>query len=163
MDELKPCPFCGGVNIITWDPFSDTGDEQLVAHCSDCLADGPNKNGWNDSTDEAEAIAAWNTRTPANPVAGGLVERITAYLYGGGLLNPELADHAAVRDLLIECRDALEALGGGVEADNTEHIAVLKKWLGKQSDYEGDDPRANHYRRNRAALTAAIAALKEPT
>jgi hypothetical protein len=43
-----------------------------------------------------------------------LGERITAYLVGGGLFNPELANHTAVRDLLIECRDALahQADGG---------------------------------------------------
>jgi Lar family restriction alleviation protein len=64
---LLPCPFCGGSNIITWDPFSDTGDEQLVAHCNDCLADGPNAGGVNDSTDEAEAIAAWNRRAAPTP------------------------------------------------------------------------------------------------
>jgi hypothetical protein len=38
-----------------------------------------------------------------------LAERITAYLAGGGLFNPEMADHDAVRDLLIDCRAALEA------------------------------------------------------
>lgn len=38
-----------------------------------------------------------------------LAERITAYLAGGGLFNPEMADHDAVRDLLIGCRAALEA------------------------------------------------------
>jgi hypothetical protein len=37
-----------------------------------------------------------------------LVERITSYLMCGGLWNPELAEHEAVRDLLIECRAALE-------------------------------------------------------
>ena len=36
-----------------------------------------------------------------------LRDRISAYLSGGGLFNPELANHEAVRDLLIECRDAL--------------------------------------------------------
>lgn len=34
-------------------------------------------------------------------------ERITAYLCGGGLFNPELANHDAVRDLLIDARAAL--------------------------------------------------------
>lgn len=38
-----------------------------------------------------------------------LAARITAYLTGGGLFNPELANHDAVRDLLIDCRDALES------------------------------------------------------
>jgi hypothetical protein len=36
-----------------------------------------------------------------------LSDRITAYLSSGGLYNPELANHLAVRDLLIECREAL--------------------------------------------------------
>lgn len=35
--------------------------------------------------------------------------RITDYLCSGGLFNPELANHDAVRDLLIDARDALTA------------------------------------------------------
>jgi hypothetical protein len=34
-----------------------------------------------------------------------LIGRITEYLAGGGLFNPELANHDAVRELLIETRD----------------------------------------------------------
>lgn len=37
-----------------------------------------------------------------------LICRISNYLAAGGLFNPELADHEKVRDLLIECRDALK-------------------------------------------------------
>jgi len=36
-----------------------------------------------------------------------LIKRIEEYLSGGGLFNPEMANHIAVRDLLIECRIAL--------------------------------------------------------
>jgi hypothetical protein len=36
-----------------------------------------------------------------------LSDRITAYLFAGGLFNPELANHLAVRDLLMECREVL--------------------------------------------------------
>lgn len=36
-----------------------------------------------------------------------LEKRITEYLELGGLFNPELADHSAVRDLLIDCRKEL--------------------------------------------------------
>jgi hypothetical protein len=36
-----------------------------------------------------------------------LVKKITEYLAHGGLGNPEHRDHFAVRDLLMECRDAL--------------------------------------------------------
>ena len=36
-----------------------------------------------------------------------LSDRITEYLFSGGLFNPELANHLAVRDLLMECREVL--------------------------------------------------------
>ena len=36
-----------------------------------------------------------------------LINRISFYLASGGLFNPELADHLAVRNLLMECREAL--------------------------------------------------------
>lgn len=41
--------------------------------------------------------------------AHSLTERITEYLSSGGLFNPEMADHSRVRNLLIDCRDALNA------------------------------------------------------
>ena len=43
------------------------------------------------------------------PADKRIVERITEYLSGGGLFNPEMAIHDAVRDLLIDCRDALSS------------------------------------------------------
>ena len=36
-----------------------------------------------------------------------LIKRITDYLFNGVLFNPELANHIAVRDLLIDCREVL--------------------------------------------------------
>lgn len=42
-----------------------------------------------------------------NDKAQELIDRITAYLINGGMFNPELANHIAVRDLLIECRSVL--------------------------------------------------------
>lgn len=39
----------------------------------------------------------------------GLEARITDYLSSGGLFNPEMANHEAVRDLLIDCRAYLAA------------------------------------------------------
>ena len=38
-----------------------------------------------------------------------IIQRITDYLTMGGLFNPEMANHDKVRDLLIDCRNALEA------------------------------------------------------
>jgi hypothetical protein len=55
----------------------------------------------------------------------GLVERITAYLSGGGLVNPELAIHDAVRDLLIDCRAALSGDYVRVPREQLEYISKL--------------------------------------
>ena len=41
---------------------------------------------------------------------GAVCDRITAYLSGGGLFNPEMANHDAVRDLLIDARAEIERL-----------------------------------------------------
>ena len=38
------------------------------------------------------------------------LERISGYLSSGGLFNPELANHDAVRDLIIDCRDRIAEL-----------------------------------------------------
>ena len=37
-------------------------------------------------------------------------ERITEYLEKGGLFNPELMEHQAVRDLLMDCRKEVDRL-----------------------------------------------------
>jgi len=37
-----------------------------------------------------------------------IVDRITDYLSVGGFFNPEMMDHDKVRDLLIDCRAALD-------------------------------------------------------
>lgn len=39
-----------------------------------------------------------------------LVQRCTDYLTGGGLFNPELANHQAVSELVRDCRDKLSEL-----------------------------------------------------
>jgi hypothetical protein len=52
-----------------------------------------------------------DAQVPPPPApADALIARITGYLSTGGLFNPELAQHDAVRDLLIDCRDRIAAL-----------------------------------------------------
>lgn len=45
-----------------------------------------------------------------------VVDRINEYLQLGGLFNPELANHQAVRDLLIDCRNHIRELEMKVES-----------------------------------------------
>lgn len=46
----------------------------------------------------------------SNHPQGEVTDRIKEYLCLGGLFNPELMNHDAVRDLLIACRDEIVRL-----------------------------------------------------
>lgn len=53
-----------------------------------------------------------------------LINRISFYLASGGLFNPELADHIAVRTLLFECREALaQRTWVGLTKDEVETLS----------------------------------------
>ena len=54
MDKLKPCPFCGSVNLAQDAALSD------YIECRDCGAYGPDggSDGWDTRADSAELTAA---------------------------------------------------------------------------------------------------------
>ncbi len=54
MEELKPCPFCGGENLKIEDGYADCG---CWVECCTCGANNPFRHGTH-----SEAFAAWNTR-----------------------------------------------------------------------------------------------------
>jgi hypothetical protein len=89
-----------------------------------------------------------------------MADRITAYLSGGGLFNPELANHEAVRDLLIECRDAFKAQPSGDEWKPLELLAGLHPEL------TTDDPRQqalaifDHVQSERAEHQRSVASFE---
>jgi Lar family restriction alleviation protein len=67
-DDLKPCPFCtDGKSVSTYFDH-EQGDKWGYAACDACGSRGPevrtNYDRANDAPWRAEAIAAWNTRTP---------------------------------------------------------------------------------------------------
>ena len=123
--------------------------------------------------DEYVEVAAWLSAAPAERDAdsvGGLTERITAYLSGGGLFNPELANHDAVRDLLIDCRDALANKRGEIEQVrsvlNDErycHGQTVKQLKETASQMLAEQRSAKEQAEARVkALEAAEAKLAEP-
>jgi hypothetical protein len=68
MTELKSCPFCGDDS-----PSALTGDNDVAATCLSCGAAGPPCAvafgiDWRQA--EAEAIRAWNTRSPVSDGGG---------------------------------------------------------------------------------------------
>lgn len=60
MEELKPCPFCGGEGVVKIEEFG--AELMFLPHCGNlgygCWAMQEN---WYDTLDEA--IEAWNRRT----------------------------------------------------------------------------------------------------
>ena len=63
-----------------------------------------------------------------------LINRITYHLSSGGLFNPELADHLAVRNLLMECREAL-AQRTWVGLTDEEQQAAYDAWQQKDDGW----------------------------
>lgn len=62
-DELKPCPFCGGVPKM--EVLGGPGSSHRTIQCQRCKCDLH----WQITEDLA--VAAWNTRTPAPDRAAG--------------------------------------------------------------------------------------------
>jgi len=54
-------------------------------------------------------LKAFAVDNESKDTAEEIDSRITDYLIGGGLFNPELANHDAVRELIIDARYALES------------------------------------------------------
>lgn len=72
--QLKACPFCGGKASLFEREFTDHEADYGNAYvwCETCLAENPY------CQNAAEAIAAWNTRTPDGVIAE-LVEAVRRY------------------------------------------------------------------------------------
>ena len=92
-----------------------------------------------------------------------VLSRITEYLDSGGLWNPELADHAAVRDLICDARAEINRLREELDAARRDHGIVMAALQSSMQDCE-------HHKKSFAEAVAAhvraeriLAALREPS
>lgn len=104
MDELKPCPFCGGkaaVNTIRYAADSETAklNGQTLFYGVNCISCGTNNLGLVGHKTEESAIAAWNRRATdgQRDSARGVPTFTCKHVsvsegYGGKLLVTMLAD-----------------------------------------------------------------------
>lgn len=65
MDELKPCPFCGGEAV------AENYIIEAMVICLGCRVKIVRRHGAKHDKGLPESIAAWNTRTPSPGAAGG--------------------------------------------------------------------------------------------
>jgi Lar family restriction alleviation protein len=56
MDELLPCPFCGGAAELYQDKGQAGAEAVWLVYCDRCLAQGPDK------PKRDQAVKAWNSR-----------------------------------------------------------------------------------------------------
>jgi len=61
MTELKPCPFCGSVNVSLYTAIGWTGDTAHVV-CIDCGASSKMIFNYSVETAKKKAVRNWNRR-----------------------------------------------------------------------------------------------------
>jgi len=100
--------------------------------------------------------------------AKSVSDRITGYLTSGGLFNPELANHDAVRDLLLDARAQLDLLasvedGEGIvrELRDCENACRINGLNVTADIYGNAAARIMLDAQEKAALQGKIARLKE--
>lgn len=73
MSEIKPCPFCGGeATVEPW--HGGRASKRMVSCCAEDCSANPGVSGGT----EAQAIAAWNRRSPApSPASGESAEELS--------------------------------------------------------------------------------------
>lgn len=117
--ELLPCPFCGGEWITIVHPANKSPEH---VGCKGCLARGPLQAGWT----EAEAIAAWNTRTPpANRNA--VLEEAAGDCHG--LDTPERVCFYEQDFYVLSNFSSFSILWDGVRFDTSEHLYHWLKFI----------------------------------
>ncbi|MFC7378214.1 hypothetical protein [Brevundimonas sp. GCM10030266] len=116
---LKPCPFDEGSAIIVVKPLGDGWPDLFQGQCQSCGAESAPCNS------DADAVTAWNTRTPAS----GAVEaarKIGRWIDAG---MPDHSDDTPTREALKrDLRAVLAALTSEPEAEGADMRPVEATW-----------------------------------
>ena len=118
-DELKPCPWCGGEASVKAMEYGDDYKVWGVFCESDLESEYGHGHFLDNFATEAEAIAAWNTRTPEQAIAATLgKQKAKAHPYGyeldTGTFDVSRCECGCLNDISATyCNDC----GGEIEID----------------------------------------------
>jgi hypothetical protein len=95
----------------------------------------------------AELLERGAANAARQATADDLEKRLYEYFAGGGLFNPELANHQAVSELLRDCRDALAAKDAEIERltrerDEAQRENIDMMWQRRRADERATDAEA---------------------
>lgn len=75
-EELKPCPFCGGTDLVVTEAMGESWvlckNEKCLATCS------------GNAANKATAIVSWNTRVESDELPEWVVKKIQSMIDCGG-------------------------------------------------------------------------------
>ena len=129
-ENLAPCPFCGGADILTVEINMENGQQQTFMGCCSCGTKGPST-----FRGEASAVAAWNSRAttapkhrPAEVLTGKDRRNIGDALFQGDIhVEHVLPLHAAPGEMSLSA--GWEALADRLEdMDEGERDAIFGEY-----------------------------------
>ncbi|WP_416192969.1 Lar family restriction alleviation protein [Nitrobacter sp. TKz-YC01] len=121
--ELKPCPFCGGSDVVC----CDQGDDDFAVTCKSCGV----SSRFDD--DKSKAVAAWNTRATLQPSGDrrGAIAQALAEKWPGDYMQGDDECEREPNALAYETADAAILASGlvqdeaAIRADERERCAKL--------------------------------------
>lgn len=125
-ENLAPCPFCGGADILTVEINMENGQQQTFMGCCSCGTKGPST-----FRGEASAVAAWNSRAttaskhrPSEVVTGKDRRNIDDALFQGNIhVEHVLPLHAAPDETILSA--GWEALAERLEDMDEDQVKTI--------------------------------------
>lgn len=125
-ENLAPCPFCGGADILTVEINMENGQQQTFMGCCSCGTKGPST-----FRGEASAVAAWNSRAttapkhrPAEVLTGEDRRNIGVALFQGNIhVEHVLPLHAAPDETILSA--GWEALAERLEDMDEDQVKTI--------------------------------------
>jgi len=156
--RLDVCRFCQSKAVRVARIRISTDMDWWQTECQNCGAHGPHR------TTEAEAVTAWNTRTPAP--ASVEVGELVSKLRSEGCRNGGDGSYAwRARELCTKAANMLERLAGPVQQSGVEQVAfaIIEGSAGRRAAEHAQEFQTANWEDAIRSARAALAAMQPAT